>query len=456
VLLSELMDEESEQPTYPLDYVRKLRTEAKNHRIEARAASSRVLEKGFLPREVNGYDTDLNVYINHFPLGDADNFHVSRAAYAKAQSSGRMSGRAWDIYAPWEKQYLDALSRVQYKAQGEYVSGQDGGFLAPELWNTQWFGLLRNFTVLDKLPITRVAVPYRVQHMPKVTGDVTVSYPGENNAPTSTQFNFGQVSYTAHKSMALDNVGNELIRDMPDAADQMLRRETAGAIATDRDAQLLTNAGITGAPTGILGMAGGIGVTTGTVAKYYPGASATAVIGTTPAHGIPSFLHVSGLRDKVHQLNGSALVTAGQAHCNGIVAHSRFETRIFTLTGASGPWTDAQGRPLWLQGLGGPQTAQPDKQSGDQNGLMGQVWSLTNMIPINSTDGGGTTSSFMIAGWWDQYVLFECLTPTYDSTPLGGTSSVGFGADETQIKVIYRYDGAPIHPEAFAVLAGCD
>lgn len=447
------MSAELETKSFPLDYVQELRAENAHYRVKAKEldAASTVTRKGYLPHGVTPYTTDLSVHINHFPLGDTDNFSVSRAAYAKAQSGGRMEGRAWDMFAPWEKAYLHALAKVSYKAQGDQVSGQDGGFLAPEDWNATWFGLLRSFTVLDQLPITRVSVPARIEHLPKVSGDVTVSYPGENTSPTGTTFQFGQVSYTAHKAMAFMNVSNELIRDASELADQMFRKQTAAAIATDRDTQLLVGPTTGPGPTGLVSLA-----SIGTISKYYPGANATTVIGTSGAHGIPSFLHVSGLRDKVHQLNGSTKVTAGQAHCTGIIAHSRLENEIFTLTAAAGPWTDGQGRPLWMTALGATQDTSKDGERGDPNGLMGQAWALTNILPVNSADGGGSASSFMIAGWWEQYVLFECLSPAYDATIFGGSASVGFGADETQIKVIYRYDGAPAHPEAFAVLAGCD
>jgi hypothetical protein len=204
-------------------------------------------------------------------------------------------------------------------------------------------------------------------------------------------------------------------------------------------------------PTGIITAA-----TAGTISKYYPGASATTDLATSPAHGTPSFYHVSSLRTKINTLNGASNVQAGQGKCTGIIAHSRFEKTVHIIAGAAGAWTDAQGRPLWMGGLNsdGSPNANPGDNTG--NNLLGVPFALTNILPVNSTDGGGTASSYMIAGWWERYGLFECMTPTYAATPLSGSSSVGFAADQTQIRVVYRYDGACIQPEAFAVLAGCD
>ena len=57
----------------------------------------------------------------------------------------------------------------------------------------------------------------------------------------------------------------------------------------------------------------------------------------------------------------------------------------------------------------------------------------------------------MVAGWWDMYVLFECAEFLYDVS-----NQPAFLNDQTIIRAVHRYDGAPALPEAFAVLAGCD
>lgn len=426
--------------SYPAEVVTKLREENASWRTRAHAAESQ-----------------LSVYVNRYPLGDIDKFHISRAVMAKALSGGRMHGAAWDKYASFEKQWLAADYERKAK-MGDQVDGVDGGFLAPEDWNARWFDLLRNFTVFDRLPIVRVNVPLRITHLPKITNDVTIVYPGENAAFTTSQFKFGQLSYTAHKSTAEVYAANELIRDAPGVIDQVWQQSLAAAAAADSDSQLLTGQGGPN-PVGLVTLASdgtGAGGTGGTVSKYYAKGTATTSIDTTPAHGTPSFLHVSQLRSKVTNLNGVTNVTAGQARCTGIIAHSRFEQTVHTIASGAGAWTDAQGRPLWMGGLnadGSPNA------NGEQSGasLMGLSWALTNALPTNSTDGGGTTSSFMIAGYWQRYVYFQCLTPTIDAViEASDSSSTGFAADQTTVRLTYRYDGGPAQPEAFAVLAGCD
>jgi HK97 family phage major capsid protein len=400
----------------------------------------RVFTKGYLPPSIDRHSSNVAEVVAskapdvlRFPLGDIDNFSVGRVCYARTlEQLGQSHDVAWGRWAPWEKQYLEALNQVQYKALGDQVSGVDGGFLAPELWSSQWFSLLRSAAILDQLPVRRISFPIRLARIPKVTGDVTVTYESEGVALATTSFQFGQSTFSPRKATALINVSNELLRDAPETADQVLRQESAAAIATDRDTQALIGNGQAGAPVGL--------INNPKVTKYYPGASATAAISTTPAHGTPSFLHLSQLKGKVTSLNGSSDVTAGQAQCTGMIAHTRFEQTVLTQAAAATAWTDAQGRPLWMTGL-----------SAD-GGLLGVKFPLTNILPTTSSDGGGSTSSYIIAGYWERYVIWECMALAFDATPHGD----GFVKDETQVRIVHRYDAQPAQPEAFAVLAGCD
>ena len=413
-----------------------------------------VLRAGYLPSNLRAQPT---VHINAFPLGDIDNYSVSRHCYAMARARyhGENLANALRKYAPWEAAYRQALAKHDppwdTKAQGDYVSTVDGGALAPEFWSMQWSDLLRAFSVVGRLPVTRLQVPFRIMHLPKITGDITIVYSGENNQITASQYQLGQLSYTARKGDVTIAVSNETMRDAPQLADDLLRRSSAKAIAYDRDFQLLLGQGGPN-PTGLVTMA-----TAGVVSKYYPGGSG----GATPtwalqagaAHQVPAFTHLSQLRGKVHQLNGSTLVTpaTGQAHCNGMIAHSRLEQEVLIQSGANGPWTDANGRPLWMSGLERPESAFGPDEAGS-GALLGQIFALTNILPTNSTDGGGTTSSFIVAGWWQQYAWFEALQLAYDTT----MEASYFANDQTGVRVLSRGDGAPIHPEAFAVLAGAD
>jgi HK97 family phage major capsid protein len=281
-------------------------------------------------------------------------------------------------------------------------------------------------------------VPARVAKIPKVLIDVTVSYPNENASTTATTYTFGQLTYTARKAEAFINLSNELIRDSAGLADQILRQSTAKAIATDRDTQLFVGQSKGGAvnanaPTGF------VNNTVGQNFTYYPNTSVSGAISTTPASFTPSYQHVGQLIAKVEVLSQFSGVNVGQAEVNGAVANPQFKQ---TLWSSARFQTATTAQPIWVDGLN------------TRDGLFGIKWALTNVIPTNLTYGGGTSESLIIVGDWRQYVLFECLQLGFDSTVFGGTSTVGFTADQTQVRVIHRYDGQPAHPEAFGILAG--
>jgi len=433
------VEPEVETKTFDAAYVKELREESAHYRIKAKEleASATVLQKGYLPPDVSPANSDVEVHVHKFPKGDVDNFSVSRAAMAKAMSDGRMNGSAWTKFAPWERQYFEALAQV--KAQGDQIAGRDGGFLAPEIWNIQWFDLLRSFSALDQLPITRMSVPARTLHIPKVLIDVSVSYPGENTAPTVTQYKFGQLTYTARKAEAQIDISNELIRDSAGLADTILRQSTAQAIATDRDTQLLVGQGTGGAVTSPapMGLINNSAVATNFT--YYPNTSVSGAISQTPASFTPSYQHVAQLIAKVEVLSQFTGVQVGQATVNGAIANPQFKQTVWSSARFQ---TATTAQPIWVDDLN------------VRNGMLGMKWALSNVIPTNLIKGGGTNESVIIVGDWRQYVLFECLTLGFDATLVSGTASTGFAADQTQVRVIHRYDGAPVHPEAFGILAG--
>ena len=75
-----------------------------------------------------------------FPRGDIENFSICRWAMACERSKNTNEDNlAYSKHAPWERAYYAALEayaltkgEAWLKAQGDMVSGQDGGWLAPE------------------------------------------------------------------------------------------------------------------------------------------------------------------------------------------------------------------------------------------------------------------------------------------------------------------------------------
>lgn len=423
--------ESTQEPqTFDKAYVTGLRAEAADWRTKYReleADTRPIFKKGFLPPEVKFATTDISVHVPKFPKGDVDNFSLSRAAYAQDQARHGDRGKAWAEIATWEKQYLDAMQEVKYKANmGDSVSGQDGAYIAPEFWSSQWFDVLRSISAIDQLPVTRFQLPYRKAYIPKITNDVTVTYPGENNSASTTVYKFGQVTATARKAVAYFRASNELIRDAGDLADNIFRQSTAGAIAIDRDSQIfLGNTASQPSPTGMIFMP--------QIPVYYPGATTTTPLTSTGATGTPFYQTIAQVVNKVESLNGNANVSSGQAVCNGFVANSQFKQTLFS----SPRFLDSSNRPMWF--------TDPNVDGG----FFGGKWALSNVIPTAATVNG-QGGSIIIAGWWQKFALFECMTLGYSST----MESQAFANDQTEIRVIHRWDASCINPEAFVILAG--
>lgn len=145
-----------------------------------------------------------SINLNKFPRNfDSGDFCVSRYCLAREMFPYEGS-RAFAKYAPKESAYYQALDDYgkEYKALGEMTSGQDGGFLAPEIWTNVFFDMLYPAQVMSRLPITRMQMGGRVQHIPKLTSQVTIAYAAENAALAASQPQFAQLSFTARKQYA--------------------------------------------------------------------------------------------------------------------------------------------------------------------------------------------------------------------------------------------------------------
>jgi HK97 family phage major capsid protein len=389
----------------------------------------RVFQKGYLPWSIDRDSTDVGLHLNRFPRGDAENFSVSRAAFSLLMMKrGTSPQRAWS-HAPWEKQYLEALAQLTFKggaegviqkAQGDQVSGIDGGFLAPEIWSQKYFQILTSISAIDRLPVARFNVPARVIHIPKTALDVTVSYPGENTAPTATQYSFGQMTYTARKASVVINASIEMMRDAPLYNDQLLREEGARSIAVDRDKQAFTgNPAGSFTPTGLVNAAQ---VGTFTLAA------------DSGNGGTPAYADFTGIKYQTEHLSANTNVTSGQTIVDGIVANIRLNKSIQNIL-------DTSNRPIWPQHL---------EAAGGFIGIPNWKLVADSVIPINLVKGSGTTCSYIIAGAWRNFVLFDCLALGFDITE----EAQGMQNAQAQIRLIHRWDAGPSHPEAFTVASG--
>ena len=400
--------------------------------------------KGYFTPAVKGRSIE-GVNVNRYPRGDIENFSVARAALAQNAMQNGYMGDAWAYFASWEKQYINAAKEskmihpITKANMGDMVTGQDGGFLAPEQWNQQLYDFLYPSSVLGSVPITRMTVPTRVVHWPILTNNMTVYYVGENAALTASSPQFRQMTATMRKQAVLAYLSNELIMDSTPQADNVLRQHAAIEMGLDQDAQALAggtaNTSSAGqvVPTGLLNMSG---VTTS----------------AGPAHIGYSDL-VKGIF-QVETLNGSTITRVGQTGCTGIVANPVLKKQIAALT-------DSNGRPLWdfsmrNVNISGSPVASPIAPNPGQplNGWLNVPnWSLSNNVNINATTPLPTTeaSQRIFFGDWRHLIIAERQDIEFMASNVAGNT---FANDQTAIRLIRRYDVVCPHPEAFFILTG--
>lgn len=368
-----------------------------------------------------------------FPRGDIDNFSVTRWCMAVDRANNTSEGgTAYQKHAAWETAYYSACEKLALsnKAMGDMVSGQDGGFLAPEEWSQRFIDQLYPAMALSALPLTRIPMGTRVTHVPRLNSNITIQYLAENAALSAVQAQFQQVSFTARKQAFFVQISNELIRDSNPAAEAILRNNATHYMAIDRDKQILLGNGQAGAPTGLLNQ-------TNVTAS---GGSATAPFATAQT---PIFSDFNTMVYNVENLNGSTNVPTAQATCTGIVAPVALKQKMLNMI-------DSNGRPIFDFGvnqirgnLSGAANGAGVNRSSLLDGLFGvPTWVLTNIL------AGTAGSRNVFAGDWQYLWVMERQDVELLSSNVAGTA---FQNDQTWIRGIARYDVGVAHPEPFYV-----
>lgn len=373
--------------------------------------------------------------INLFPRGDIENFSVTRWAMASERAQHTLEGgTAFKRHAPWESQYYYACEQLglQGKAMGDMVSGQDGGFLAPEEWSSSFIDQLYPQLALSRLPVSRMNMGTRIVHLPKLTAAVSIFYAAENASITASQAQLSQLSFTARKQTFLVQLSNELIRDSNPAAEGVLRNNATRYMAIDRDKQCLIGTGLAGAPVGLLNATN---VTkTGASAPSITSFAATGASDGTS----PTFIDINNAIYNVENLNGSTNVPLAQAQCTGIVAPVAAKQQILNMKDST------NNRPQYGFGFNDMRGANRIDGSSMLDGLFGvDRWVLTNIL------AGTVGSRNWFFGDWQHLIIMERQDIEVVSSNVAGTA---FQNDQTLVRGIARYDVGVAHPEAFYVV----
>jgi HK97 family phage major capsid protein len=386
---------------------------------------SPALKKGYLPQPLSYADQKANIAKLNFPRGDYDNFSMTRYAFAKQRvEAGFEASDSMQKNAPWETQYYEAAKKIVVtdpvtKAQGDMVSGADGGFLAPEFWSANFLNQLYASQIVTQLPITTMRMGTRVAHMPKLTAAVSISYANENATLATTTASFNHLSFTARKQGEIIQLSNELIRDSVPAADQILQNHAVKWMALDRDKQLILGNGQSGAPVGLANISG-IGLTTTTLATN------SSPLHTEITKGIVNVETLNGL---------STNNPIGMATCTGVLGMPILKQQLLNIV-------DSNGRPLYdFQGFNAIRGAFPAAGGGMFDGLYGvPTWRFSQVF------NEAANSRHIYFGDWQWLIYMVRQDVEIMVSNVAGTS---FQNDQTWIRLISRYDVGVAHPEAF-------
>lgn len=120
---------------------------------------------------------------------------------ALAGSSRAKHGELQDAYDQ-EKEYMSATGREVRNL--DVGTGSEGGYLAPELWNTMLYENLARVSLLRKFGYW-FTMDNQIMRLPKLTANVTGNTVAELSAASSSQPTFAQATWNLKKLTVLTN-----------------------------------------------------------------------------------------------------------------------------------------------------------------------------------------------------------------------------------------------------------
>lgn len=175
--------------------------------------------------------------------------NISDMSEAEVAALGKKEKMASFVKAVFHKDN-QALSVFKSMTEG---TGSAGGFIVPEEFAAEVNRIVEDFGLVPKLA-RKFPMKSDTLNVPRLSATVSVSYPGEAVAGTTSQPTFEQVILQAKTLVGLTPMSNELLADADISVVDLLTELFAEAIAGMLDSQGLTG---TGSPfTGILTDAG--------------------------------------------------------------------------------------------------------------------------------------------------------------------------------------------------------
>jgi len=322
---------------------------------------------------------------------------------------------------PGELRSIVQRSRNVAVAQGLSQNDDTGlGVLLGATMQGDLIELIRAREVFSRAGSTNIALPPSGRmRWGKQTGATTVYWVGESVAITSSEPTTGDLDFIAKKLAVLVKLPNELLRFGNPSVEAFVRADMARVMALEADLAMLSGAGSSVKPKGLLNYAN---IQTHT-------ASTTATDGDTFEPEDPALM-VAKLQEANHDTEGLGATW---------VLRPLFRATIFNKRAT--PYSGGTGKGEFLFEM---------DRSSSQNGMVGRLGGYplvtSTQLPKDGAKGSGTGLYQTLCGVFAHWMIGRVGVAEFASSSTGDTP---FTNDQTWLRVIQHMDAGPRYEDAF-------
>lgn len=283
--------------------------------------------------------------------------------------------------------------------------------------------LIRAKSVLDQAGATEISLPPNGKiDFPRHTSGLTGYWVGENTAITASEMGTDTLSLTAKKLGGLVKLPNELIRYATPSIEAFVRNDLATTLALKADYDMISNAGSSTVPTGIIN----------TTNVQSIAASTTAATGDTFEPQDVGRM-VGAVLDDNFDTSGAAFIMRPEMFVG-----------LYNKRNAAVGSSDGEGAFTFAANRGQIENGLPPR-------LFGHPVYLSTQLPNDRVSDDTTVTDLTIAlfGVFSEWLIaragvLEFATSTQGDTP--------FQNDQTWVRAIMSMDAGARHPKAFVYI----
>ena len=285
----------------------------------------------------------------------------------------------------------------------------DGGALVPPEFAAEFIYLLRASTVVLESGASTIQMRGQILNIGRQNAAGTAYYEGETQAVTASQQQFGQLSLSVKKLMALTPISNDLLRDGGPDVEAIVRDDLVQVIALRQDLAWISGDGTLGTPAGLASLINAANLLTATQG----GSSAT-------------------FQEIAYDV-GRCIGALKQANVDKFAPESTWG------------WIMSPRSEQYLRTVSSTFGVFPFKDGMDDNGEFFGIKYRTTTALLNTLGNGGNASQVYLVAWPAAVVgmnmpLEMKLYPDGTAPDINGTLISGIASDMTWLRGVTRHD----------------